>query len=402
MPDSLLARRRPPTVIALVTLCAVPAMLVSLFSNAWSPRSYATNTSDALVFRVAAEMLLDGRSPYDDVQQARHVRATRLAGEDPPYTLPFAYPPNALPLIALCGLGSPRAGFLIFNALGLALMLSALYLFLNRLNVRGIERAVVMFGTGVVNFTLLNAYLGQTGTYLAAAVFAYAACVGRAPVRAGVFLGLLAFKPQYALPLGVVALAEGRWKTVASSAATLGACVIISGLLFGLEHWSGFVTAVGMPNHTMTHMCSWVAAIPWLPPELRDPALAARIPLMLGAVAVLGALALGADRSEESMLRRLSVVLVVGVLVSPNSHPYDLIIWVLPVLVVSRHWRTFPPPIAIFGFVLAALVVLAWNQRWLFPLLGVALWAAARRPRRSGTDSPTLLPEPASGTGGLR
>ena len=97
-----------PLVIA---LAALPAFYIAATSNSYGADSFTTNTSDALVFRSEAELLWMGQSPYDADLQQRYISRTRLGGGTPPYTLPFAYPPNALPLLTVYLTGhsqSPR------------------------------------------------------------------------------------------------------------------------------------------------------------------------------------------------------------------------------------------------------------------------------------------------------
>ena len=108
-----------------VLLGTVPSFFSAWRSDAYGPASYKTNTSDALTFRVAAELLADDRSPYDTQAQEAHIARTRLNGERPPYVLPFAYPPNALPLFLVYLVGSPRVAFLLFVSIGTAAMLAA-------------------------------------------------------------------------------------------------------------------------------------------------------------------------------------------------------------------------------------------------------------------------------------
>jgi len=109
---------RPVHVAIWLVIAAMPGMYVALTSPAWSVQSYESNCSDALVFRVSAELLASGQSPYDTTDQAGHIAATRLDGNSPPYVLPFAYPPNALPLLAIYHIGSPRFGYVLFVATG--------------------------------------------------------------------------------------------------------------------------------------------------------------------------------------------------------------------------------------------------------------------------------------------
>ena len=60
-------------------------------------------------------MLLQARERAGITQE--QVARELLGGQPPPYVIPFAYPPNALPLLLPYGLGSLRGGLILFVAL---------------------------------------------------------------------------------------------------------------------------------------------------------------------------------------------------------------------------------------------------------------------------------------------
>ena len=91
--------------MTLVGLGAVYAWLLASFSVSTTAACFDANMCDGLTFRAAAELLLQGGDPYDRSARIAHVSATVLDGDNPAFDLPFQYPPNALPWIALRGLG---------------------------------------------------------------------------------------------------------------------------------------------------------------------------------------------------------------------------------------------------------------------------------------------------------
>jgi len=86
----------------------------------------------------------------------------------------------------------------------------------------------------------MNLSHGQNG-FLTAALFAGAlAVLDKRPIVAGVLLGLVAYKPQFAILIPLVLAASVRWKTFAAAAATVAALVLAAALAFGPEIWSAF------------------------------------------------------------------------------------------------------------------------------------------------------------------
>ena len=365
--------------VVVVVIAALPALHAAHTSRSYGVESFKVNASDALIFRSAAELLAQGRSPYDVQVQRRHIAETRLDGQDPPYSLPFAYPPNALPLFMLCLVGPPRLGFVLFVAVGTLLMLAAAYRLAGRFSRHSWERTIIVVGTGFGGAAIFNAMLGQTGAYLGAAVFAYAACYRRAPGWAGVALGLMAFKPQYALLLGVVALVDRQWRTVAAAAATFVACSVLSGLLFGFDQWAAFLDAVRSFNYTADYMCNWIGITHRLyPGELRSLYAAGTFVMLIGVVGVAAYCALDTRGASRSM-RHLAVAIALATLVSPNTHPYDLIIWLVPVCVAAGARPRVPLWAAVFVAGFAVTVMLAMGVRWMLPLISCALLVSAAR-----------------------
>ena len=56
-------------------------------------------------------------------------------------------------------------------------------------------------------------------------------------------LGVLAFKPQYAVPILLVATLNREWRIVIGSAATFASMTLVSGLSFGFDQWTAFLGA---------------------------------------------------------------------------------------------------------------------------------------------------------------
>jgi hypothetical protein len=64
------------------------------------------------------------------------------------------------------------------------------------------------------------------------------------PFVGGILLGLLAYKPQFGLLVGIALVAAGLWRTALAAAVTVAAAVLTSLFAFGLDPWTAWVGAM--------------------------------------------------------------------------------------------------------------------------------------------------------------
>lgn len=88
---------------------------------------------------------------------------------------------------------------------------------------------------------LMNVRFGQNGFYTAALL---AGCLlawqQHRPKRAGVWLGWLAYKPQYGVLFPLILLVEKQWRLMLWATLTVVALVALSAWAFGIEAWQQF------------------------------------------------------------------------------------------------------------------------------------------------------------------
>jgi alpha-1,2-mannosyltransferase len=88
---------------------------------------------------------------------------------------------------------------------------------------------------------LLNIWEGHYG-FLIGALFLYGfRWLDAKPWAAGIAIGLLIIKPQFALLIPLVLLLQWRWRTVVSAGATVAAMIAMSILVYGTAAWSEFL-----------------------------------------------------------------------------------------------------------------------------------------------------------------
>lgn len=87
-----------------------------------------------------------------------------------------------------------------------------------------------------------SAIFGQNGSLTAALLLGSLLTSMRAPVLSGLLAGLLTLKPHLGLLIPVVYLATANWRAFFTAAAASIALFAATGLAFGFQVWTGFVT----------------------------------------------------------------------------------------------------------------------------------------------------------------
>lgn len=128
---------------------------------------------------------------------------------------PLLYPPILLPLAAPLSLLPAPAAFLLWTALNMLPSLYVLWEIAGRFSGGPLERGA----RAALLLTFLplgiGLYVGQpVGLYLLSLYEAYRALERGDDFRAGLWLGLLAIKPQYAAVLAFVFLCKRRWRAL--------------------------------------------------------------------------------------------------------------------------------------------------------------------------------------------
>lgn len=370
--------RPPPWLSELVLAVAlVPVLVVAVRSPAPTAEALTYLATDGVLFRSVGEVLLAGGNPYDPVELDTRIAAH--LGAVPPDRLPFAYPPVALPLFLLHAFATPRAGFVLAVLVGTVLALAAARRLAPPREVA--DDAFLAVGIGAGGAARLNASLGQTGSFAGALGMGLAATLDAPPIAAGTLLGLLSFKPQYAVPVAMLLALRGRWLTIGVAAAVTASLALLSGALWGLHTWPAWVAELGRHNASLDAMVTWRS----LHPALRDPAW--NLPaLAVWGLAVLGAAILVRRLDGE---RAVAALFPLCIAFSPNTHAYDLFLWIPAGIVVARDLGLRPAlGVVVVGLVTHAVAldaVLGTGTVFHAVLwaVGVALGlAAARAPRR--------------------
>jgi hypothetical protein len=132
----------------------------------------------------------------------------------------FVYPPLALLGLWPLGALSYDAGVAWWVLCPLPFYFALLYALARRSGL-GAGRPFFLLAASSLPLVMANLFTAQTGALIAALFMAARLCWRRRPWLAGVFIGLMAVKPQLGLLAPVALLAAGRWRTIGSAAATV-------------------------------------------------------------------------------------------------------------------------------------------------------------------------------------
>lgn len=259
--------------------------------------------------------------PYD---HAAHYAAQRAAFGGGETFLPWPYPPLFLPVAALLA----RLPYLAALALwqGGTLLLFAAVVGMAASGA-GFRRRDLVPAALAFPAVAINVMHGQNGLLNAALLGAGALALPRRPVLAGVVLGLLVYKPQFALMWPVALLAGRHWRALATAAATVAAITACTVLAYGPAPWHDFVA--GLPwTRTVVLEAGGLESF-----KLNSAFAAVRLVggSLAQAYALQGVVALGAAATLVAVWRRpldhrfkLAVLATATLLATPYCVDYDL------------------------------------------------------------------------------
>jgi hypothetical protein len=293
----------------------------------------------------------------------------------------WSYPPTALFTVAPLGWLDYFPAFIAWNVVGLALLFAAA-----RNLVPGAGRVALLVTSPAVAMNLAS---GQNGFLTAALLFAGFAAMDRRPGLAGVWFGLLTFKPQLGFLVPLVAVAQRKWRLIAVAAAVALLLCCLSVAAFGLQSWRAFLDrTVPMQGQMMVH---GKGPFQWLSPS---PFMSGRVlgfsPLatfaMQAPFTLLGAwFAWRAYRRQENdPLVRFAIFALATFIASPQSFNYDLIPLSLAAVVLAGRLRSPIDQVTALLVWFAPFLVILLNVLHLpiVPaILSVAIWRLDRNVR---------------------
>jgi hypothetical protein len=227
---------------ALAGLCYLIATSDGLNDHAGRPLG-----TDFSNIYAAGQLVLEERpaAPYDPVQHRERERA--IFGETTPF-YGWLYPPFFLLVAAALALMPYAMALAAWQAVGLVLYLLSIKAILRAQPASSLptgsehaasERLWLLLALAFPA-VFVNIGHGHNGFLTAALLSGGLALLDQRPWIAGILLGLLAYKPQFALMIPLALAVSGRWRPMLSAAATVGALTLATLLALGPETWRAF------------------------------------------------------------------------------------------------------------------------------------------------------------------
>jgi hypothetical protein len=295
---------------------------------------------------------------YDDLYDAAAQRAAQegLIANEGGYLF-FAYPPFVATGYSWLASFDYRTAYILQMALMAAAAAGAVLLLRPVSGV--VQRYPWAVLAAVVLFEpLLASLIGGQNTALTMLLIAAAvrAELSGRPVLAGVAVGLLAYKPQYGVPLAVLVAVGGRWRVLAGTAATWAALYLAGAVTSGfgwVGPWWEQATAFRDTNATVNGplFVSWAGYLEHL--SGIGGSAGQILGLAIGAGGVAG-LAWLWRRPGITIQQRYAVAAVGLVVIAPQSLFYEAGLAAIPVLLLAdadRRWRALAAAVWIAGWV---------------------------------------------------
>jgi Glycosyltransferase family 87 len=145
----------------------------------------------------------------------------------PPTFLFFTYPLGWIPYL-LAGAAWIAASFVLYEVAVYAI----------------IPRPAAVIAAATPFFVAVNIDFAHTGFLTAGLMGLALAFMERAPWVAGIFLGLLTYKPHFGLLFPVALVASRNWRALGSATATAVVLGLAAATAFGYQGWASFIDAL--------------------------------------------------------------------------------------------------------------------------------------------------------------
>lgn len=195
--------------------------------------------SDFKSFYTAGQLAAEGTPTLAYNYAAHGAKQDMLVEEGAQYPyMQFPYPPFFLSLSEFLSnlpyvyaLSVWQYGSLAFSAVCIFLVLPK----------RETVLATLSFPAIIPNFAH-----GQTGFLTTALIAGYLVMLEKRPWLAGVFIGFLAYKPQFGVLIPFALIAGGYWRTIFSAAGTLILMILGVTALYGMDIWTAFYNTLAL------------------------------------------------------------------------------------------------------------------------------------------------------------
>jgi alpha-1,2-mannosyltransferase len=253
---------------------------------------------------------------------------------------PWMYPPHFLLILTPFALLPFALSYAVFQVASFAAAVAAGCCFWAGPSGRWALWAV---GLALSPAASINVIAGQNAFLTLALLLAGMGLLGRSDFVAGLILGLLSYKPQFAIMVAVALLAARHWRALAGAIVSTSFAIVLSAATFGFAPWRDWLGHT-LPGALMGGagdlawsnagrlwgLSVWACATALGAPDwLANAAQGAGILLGIVCTWIAFCGAFGRDR-------RMAVLLTATLIAAPHVSPYDLVLLAAVVLLLYR------------------------------------------------------------------
>lgn len=245
---------------------------------------------------------------------------TAIFGHLPP--LNWSYPPVVLLGLWPLGFLPYTAALIVWSAAGYAA-----YLWAARSHDRSARFVSFVAVAPAVGICL---FCGQNGFFTAALLILFFRYWDERPWLAGIFLGLMLYKPHLVMAFPLALLLSRRWQVFLSAAITVGALISVTALVFGPAIWSEYIRLVTpVQKGVMETGTGFLTMMPTGYMHARmlgagpDLARLVQIPFSLLGLAIL----IAAFWRRRDPLLSSAILLTASFVISPYAFDYDMVVF---------------------------------------------------------------------------
>ncbi len=281
---------------------------------------------DFSAFYQAAAFANSGRAStaYDDDAMAA---AEQAAFPGATLRLPWNYPPTfQLLLMPLAALPYVMAWLLWSGAL------YGLYTLLARQLVGVGHRWIVLLAPGAA----VNLLVGQNGLLSTVLIGGGVLLLRQRPIVGGVLLGLMSYKPHFAVLVPLALICGREWRALGGAIASGAGLLLLAVAVLGIDPWLAFLHKAAQPSAIFSSSSSAWRTIPSVMIMARSLGLDARLISVLhwslAAAAAIGALWVWRKTGDGRL--RAAALATATLIVTPYLRVYDLALLILPISVL--------------------------------------------------------------------
>jgi len=286
----------------------------------------------------------------------------------------YSYPPITMLITSPLALLSFIPGLICWMLLGGLLWAAVLS--------RIMDWRMALIAAFAAPASFMNFFTGQNGNLTAVLLAGGLLALRKRQFLAGIFFGLLCYKPHLGVLLPFALAAAGYWRAFVSAALTVTAMIGLSILLLGTETWVAFFHTAHFNPQLMQEGFGFWRRMPTLFAATR--LLDGSVSFAYGVQFVSAALALVATvfvwRSDASLEVKSGAFLLGTFLVTPYAWDYDLVVltFAITLLILEGIKTGFQPweKITLAAVVAMPLVMVSLAKFTLVQIGPFVLWAA--------------------------